>query len=118
VRGVSPRPDLGWWLGIGFLAIQILWVLAAQLRESRHFSWAPHTVQVRYGITVVEAGRLLPPHEVQARYGVPAAGWEAHSHRNLMELVEQAERTRVAPESAVRLEYWINERGPFTWRWP
>lgn len=115
---MSPRPDLGWSLGLGFLAIQILWVLASQLRESRHFSWAPHTVQVRYEIAVEESGAPLPPHEVQARYRIAAAGWEAHSHRNLIELIEQAERTRVAPESNVRLEYWINERGPFTWRRP
>lgn len=115
---MAPRSDRGWWLGIAFLILQSIWVLVSQGRESRHFSWAPHTVQIRYEITVSEAGRALTPVEVQGRYRVPAAGWEAHSHRNLIELIEQAERRRADPDASVRLEYHVNERGPFTWQWP
>jgi hypothetical protein len=118
VPPATQRPDRGWCIGVAFLALQAVWVLASQFRESRDFSWAPHTVQVRYAISVHQDGRPLAPHEVARRYGIPAVGWEAHSHHNLFDLIEQAEATRGERDVRVRVEYHINEGEPLLWRGP
>lgn len=119
VPSSARRRDLGWLLGVAFLTLQVAWVLASQFRESRHFSWAPHTVQVQYRVAVEIDGQPLPPDAVHRRYGVPAEGWEAHSHRNLIELIEQYETTRGREDAAlVLLEYRVNGRSARLWRGP
>jgi hypothetical protein len=102
-----------------FLVIQTVLVVASQLGESRWFSWAPHTVQVRYRIEATLDGRPLDARAIGRRFGVPATGWEAHAVKNLQDLIEQYARTYGRDERlTVMLRYAVNGRPEQTWTRP
>ena len=105
--------------GVAFLLLQGVLVVRARFVAAKDFCWAPHTTQVRYTIRTTAGGRALTDHEIALRYRVPATGWEAHSYRNLLDLVAQYERTYGARDRAsVVVTYSINGRASRQWHWP
>jgi hypothetical protein len=106
--------------GVAFLALQCALVVGAQFQESRDFSWAPHTSQVSYALRVEVDGRELSTTEIAERYGIMGAvGWEAHSYRNLINLISQYERTYGrADDARVHLQYRINGGDARVWDLP
>jgi hypothetical protein len=106
-------------IAILFLALQAVLVVRAQFVDARHFCWAPHTTQVRYSIETVVRDQPLTRGEIRRRYRIPAEGWDAHSWRNVIDVVAQYERTYGRNDGArVRLRYSVNGRQPKIWTWP
>lgn len=106
-------------LGVGFLTLQVILVVASQASPARWFSWAPHSAQVWYELDVTLDGRRLAPEEVAGRFGVPRTGWEAHALRNLQDILIQHTRTYGRHEDvAIVMRYRVNGRPVETWTWP
>ena len=105
-------------IGVGFLATQAILIGHGLLSEGKHFAWAPHTTQVSYELDVEVDGRNLSEREIRRRYRLLYYPWEAHSYRNLIDLLLQYERT-YGKEDHTRLvlRYSVNGHPPETWRW-
>ena len=114
-RRLSPR----FVAGVVFLAVQCGLVAHGRFVDSRDFSWAPHSSQVEYVLRVEIAGRELSPAEAARRYRLREPyGWEAHSYKNLIDVVAQYERTYGRADAArVHLDYRVNGGEPQTWEW-
>ena len=105
-------------IGVAFLATQAILVGHGLLSEGKHFGWAPHTTQVSYELDVEVDGRSLSERDIRRRYHLPFYGWEAHSYRNLIDLLLQYERTYGKDDQTrLVLRYSVNGHSPETWRW-
>lgn len=118
-EGHTARLHVGHWIGIAFLAAQILSIGYARLIPERFFSWAPYDEHTRYRIEVTVDGRDLSPVEVQRRYKYRSEAWEPRRIDNVFSIVRQYESTYGKSDSAlVTVTYSTNGEEERTWRWP
>jgi hypothetical protein len=106
-------------IGILFLLLQGGSVVHAQFVSSRWLAWAPNDYAVWYRLQVHLDGRDLSPSEIERRYGLAAEQVYENPARNIMDIVEQRERTYDRDDHAeVLLIYRPNGEPPKEWRWP
>lgn len=113
--------SIGTVVAIGFLLLQLTMVVRARFVDARSFSWAPYTTQVDYWLEVEVAGRRLSDDEVSSRYRLWLWGFgrESHGAQDLIDVIDQYERTYGRWDDArVRLEYSVNGRPVRERRWP
>jgi hypothetical protein len=107
-------------VGIAFLVLQVILVLAARFTPLRYFCWAPHAAQVEFFLDVEVAGRKLTREQVQQRYRFAWSDrWEAHAAANLIDTVRRYETTYGNKDGArASLRYRVNGGKEQTWCWP
>jgi hypothetical protein len=106
-------------IGILFLLLQGGSVVHAQFVSSRWLAWAPNDYAVWYRLQVHSGGRDLSPSEIAGRYGLAAEQVYENPARNIMDIVQQRERTYARYDHAeVLLIYRTDGDAPREWRWP
>lgn len=99
--------------------VQIVSVVRARYVPTRWFSWAPNDYAVGYDLHVRMDGRNLSAVEIGDRYSIPAAGVYENPAENLIEIVQERERTYGRNDHAdVVLDYRPNGGPQQEWRWP
>ena len=109
------------WLGIAFLAAQVLWMGTVHVTraEARYFSWAPNDYMVTYQLRVTTRGRDLSYAEVLSRYRIRREGLFEYPAQHVKDIVSQYERTYGRADSArVVYTYRVNGGPEQVWTWP
>src|SRR5260221_14767448 len=105
--------------GVLFLLLQCGLVANSRFVSSRWLAWAPNDYAVWYRLQVHLGGRDLSATEIERRYGLAAEQVYENPARNIMDIVEQRERTYDRNDPAeVLLIYRPNGEPPKEWRWP
>ena len=113
------RLSIGEWLGVAFLALQVLSIAYHQTVPTRWFCWAPYDIHTRYTVHVEIDGRPLSLREAKLRYRYSSDGWEPRSIHNIFSMISQYESTYGAEDGArVTVDYSINGHPPEQWTWP
>lgn len=117
--------NIGMFLGLIILVIQILNVTHCQFRATSFFCWDPHNAMIRYEMTVTVAGSSLTPHEIRDRYGIAfgldttPVGWEHHNIHNIFHLVAVTEsRYHQTDPASVTIRYSVNGGEEQLWHYP
>jgi hypothetical protein len=106
-------------LGIVFLLLQLAAIAHARFVPSRWLAWAPNDYAVWYQLDVGVNGHFLSPQEIEQRYQLPAEHVYQNPPQNIIEMIEQYERTYGRNDHAeVVLRYCVNGRSSVEWRWP
>ena len=106
-------------IGVLFLLLQLASVVNSRFVSSRWLAWAPNDYAVWYRLQVHLNGRDLLSSEIQKRYGLAAEQVYENPARNIMDIVQQRERTYSRDDHAeVFLVYRPNGESPQEWRWP
>jgi len=106
-------------VGIVFLLLQLAAIGHARLVASRWLSWAPNDYAVWYRLDVGVNGHSLSPQEIEQRYQLPAQHIYQNPAQNIIEMIEQYERTYGRNDHAqVVLHYCVNGRDSEEWHWP
>lgn len=108
------------WLGIAFIAAQVVWVLGVHISGTadRYFCWAPNDYMVTYQIEVSEHGHNLTASEIQARYGLPAHGLFQYPAQHIEDLIREYEQTDGRGDGAhVTFTFEVNGGAPEVWSW-
>jgi len=106
-------------LGIAVLLLQCGPIVRSRLVDSRWLAWAPNDYAVWYRLTVHMDGRDLSPDEIAKRYGLLSEQVYENPARNVMDIVEQRERTYGKDDHAeVLMVYRPNGEPSKEWRWP
>src|ERR1700686_1892441 len=106
-------------IGFLFLLLQLGPVVNSRFLSSRWLAWAPNDYAVWYRLKVHLGGRDLSPAEIQKRYGLAAEQVYENPAHNIMDIVQQRERTYSRDDHAeVFLIYRPNGEPPREWRWP
>jgi len=106
-------------IGIVFLLLQLAAIAHARFVPSRWLSWAPNDYAVSYQLNVLVNGHSLSPEEVEKRYQLPAEHVYQNPPQNIVDMVEQYERTYGRNDHAdVVLRYCVSGRDWAEWRWP
>jgi hypothetical protein len=80
-------------LGTLLLLAQLALVVYARFVPTRWLCWAPNDYAVQYELRVRVSGRDLSPSEIQQRYQLPSKGWYENPAENIIDIVNQFERT-------------------------
>ncbi|HTM49525.1 MAG TPA: hypothetical protein VL285_12615 [Bryobacteraceae bacterium] len=106
-------------VGAAILLFQLAMIVNARFVPARYFCWAPYDIQTDYRLDVTIGGRELTAAEIRRRYRRAKVGSDNRSFRNLMDIVEQYERTYGAADHAqVRMRYRVNGKEEQEWRYP
>ena len=106
-------------IGIVFLLLQFGPVVNSRFVDARWLAWAPNDYAVWYRLAVHMDGRDLTAEEIEKRYGLASEQVYENPARNIMDIVEQRERTYGRNDHAeVVLIYRPNGEPPKEWRWP
>ena len=71
-----------------FLCVQLAWIILAQFGSSRWLCWAPNDYAVEYRLDVLKDGQ-----RITGRYRIPDQGLYENPAQNIIDLIEQYERT-------------------------
>jgi hypothetical protein len=101
-------------VGLAFLFFQLAWVVFTQFGSARWLCWAPNDYAVEYQLDVMKDGQ-----RVTGRYHIPEKGLYENPAQNIIDLIEQYEKTRGRNDDVeVNLTY-RNSGGPeFHWHYP
>lgn len=106
-------------LGILFLSLQLMSVLAAQFIPERFFCWAPYDEHTLLQTEVRISDYSLTPKEVAERYRYRMNGWEPRAVHNVFNIVRQFEQTYGRKDSArVSIRYQTNGHPAKIWTYP
>lgn len=106
-------------IGVVFLLLQLAAIVHARFVPSRWLSWAPNDYAVRYQLDVRVNGHSLSAEEIETRYQLPAEHIYQNPPQNIIDMLEQYERTYGRNDHAkVLLRYCVNGRDSAEWRWP
>jgi hypothetical protein len=106
-------------LGTLFLLAQLGLVVYARFVPTRWLCWAPNDYAVQYELQVRLGTRDLSPLEIQQRYKLPSQGWYENPAENIIDIVNQYERTAGRDDAAqVRLVYSVDGGRAREWHWP
>jgi hypothetical protein len=75
-------------IGQAFLFVQFAWVTFAQFGSARWLCWAPNDYAVEYRLDVIKDGQ-----RITGRYNIPDKGLYENPAQNIIDLIEQYERT-------------------------
>ncbi len=104
-------------MGILFLLLQCGSVVNRRFVSSQWLAWTPNDYAVWYRLQVHLDGRDLSPAEIARRYGLAAEQVYENPARNIMDMVQQRERTYDRGDHAeVLLVYRPNGESPQEWR--
>jgi hypothetical protein len=111
--------SIGALIGVLYLSIQIFNNIYICFTPSKHFFWAPHTVQVNYHLEGRSKGEKVPESVLRDRYGLGKANWEAHAVENLMDCIRFNE-THIGQNDSleIKLTYSINGNKTNVWQFP
>ena len=117
--------NIGMFLGVIILVIQILNVVHCQFRLTSFFCWDPHNAMIRYEMNVIVDDEALTPQEIRHRYGIAfglyeiPVGWEVHDIQNIFHLVEITEaRYHQDNPAEVTIRYSVNRGEEQSWHYP
>jgi hypothetical protein len=101
-------------------AFQLGAIVYARFVPTRYFCWAPYDIQTDYRATSVVNGHTLAPREFQKRYRRGMHGFDNRSPQHVIDMLQQVEekRTALGDKATIVMEYRVNGKGPFEWRWP
>ena|SRR6516165_10293584 len=106
-------------VGTLFLLLQLALVVYARFVPTRWLCWAPNDYAVQYELRVRVGGRDLSPLEIQQRYQLPSKGWYENPAENIIDIVNQYERTVGSSDTArVDLVYSVDGGHTREWQWP
>jgi hypothetical protein len=75
-------------IGQTFLFVQLGWVIFSQFGSARWLCWAPNDYAVEYHLVVTKDGE-----RITRRYNIPDQGLYENPAQNIIDLIEQYERT-------------------------
>jgi hypothetical protein len=75
-------------IGQTFLMVQFVWMILSQFGSARWLCWAPNDYALEYQLTVLKDGQ-----RITGRYGIPDQGLYENPSQNIIDIIEQYERT-------------------------
>ncbi len=106
-------------IGVIFLLIQAVMIIAARFTEARYFCWAPHDAQNEYQLSVEVNGRPLNAEEIRKRYRISPCGLDPRSIAHIKNILRQYEKIYGQnDQTRIRLVYRKNGIAQAPWQWP
>ncbi len=102
-----------------FLLAQVALIFYSRFIPERFFCWAPYDEQTYYEIFVTLNGKELSTDEAGKRYGYGQKRIESRTIHNVLNMVEQYEKTYGINDNAqVKIIYATNGHQKQTWKYP
>ena len=106
-------------IGILFLVIQCAFIILAWFIQEKFFCWAPYDEHTELKTVVYINNISLENHEINERYRYNMNFWEPRAIANVLNIVEQYEKTYGKKDSAeVRIIYSTNGGPKKKWCYP
>lgn len=106
-------------IGIIFLFVQCISIGVATTIPEKFFCWAPYDEHTLLRTKVVIDTTELTYNQINQRYRYSLNDWEPRAVHNVLDLVEQYERTYGSQDSAnVIIEYTTNGNPSKVWVYP
>jgi len=106
-------------IGICFLLFQVVHSIYMTTQDSKNFFWAPHNTQIHFKLSGTINHEQVSELDLLNRFRlVHSQNWEAHSIKNIMDLIELFELQHLKDNSEILLNYSINGSPYEQWRYP
>ncbi len=107
------------YIGIVFLGLQCISIIAARFIPERFFCWAPFDEHTLLHTEIEIDNNELSREETDTRYRYLMNTWEPRAVHNVFNIVEQYETTYGKTDSArVIIKYSTNGHPEQTWQFP